>query len=650
MTDNRQRKTEIDNLNATISRPLAMMRPPECKTVTEWADKKRHLSSESSAEVGRWRTSRTPYLAEVMNAFSDAAICSVVMVASSQVGKSECLNNVIGASIDEDPSSILFINPTQTDAKEYSKLRIAPMIRDTPSLRAKVAKAKSRDSANTILQKSYPGGILTLCGSTEAHSLASKPIRRVLGDEVDRWAKSAGTEGDPWKLATARQITFYNAKNFRVSTPTVRGSSPIAAAFEEGTQEHWCHQCPHCGEFHEITFDDIRFEKEETVVNNKKAYRATSVWYVCPECACVSDEQTMKKQPAKWIATNPEALKRGVRSFWLKGFASPWSTWLSIVQEYLDALNDPEKLQVVYNTRFGELWEDRGDIPHEDEMLSRRESYGVRADGSEIELPDGVLVLTCGVDTQDDRLEYEVVGYGMFGETWGIKVGIIMGRPDLDATWEQLDDVIDHVYHFADGFTGLRIARTFVDEGGHFTQHVRQQCRRREGKRVFAIKGIAGESVPYTAPPKRMKIQLNNRYLGECWQYQIGVDSGKAIIMSNIMVQEAGANYCHFPARDDYGMGYFNGLLSEKKTWEATKTRSRWVWMKLPGHERNEPLDRRNYANAAFVSLSPNLDEIKRRILASRGKATKTAVATRQKTPKRVGAHHNSAVNGGYDW
>ena len=234
-------------INAAIGNALLGMKPPDDLTVTQWAEKKRRLSPENSAEPGPWRTSRTPYLEEVMDAFSDARVKRIVFVSSSQIGKSECINNIIGYIVDEDPGSILFIHPYAVDAKEYSKLRIAPMIRDCESLRKKVADLKSRDSGNTILQKSYPGGLLTLCGSGEAHALASKPIRYVLGDERDRWEKSAGSEGDPWKLVLARQITFYNAKAVEVSTPTVKGASAIEDSFLLGTMERWCIECPHCG-------------------------------------------------------------------------------------------------------------------------------------------------------------------------------------------------------------------------------------------------------------------------------------------------------------------------------------------------------------------------------------------------------------------
>ena len=486
-------------LNKVIAKAMAGMLPPDDLSVTEWAEQNRRLSAESAAEPGPWRTERTPYLREPMNAWTDPKIRHIVMVAASQVGKSEFLNNCIGYVIDQDPGSILFVHPTTIDAKEYSKLRIAPMIRDCPTLRKKVSDPKSRDSGNTILQKTYPGGILTMCGSTEAHALASKPIRYVLGDERDRWALSTGNEGDPWDLAMARQTTFYNAKSAEVSTPTVKNASAIEASYATGTMERWKSRCPHCGEYHEIQWADIRFEHDEIIVAGKKTYKVRSVCYACPGCGCISTEAEMKRAPARWEADNPAAYEQGTRSFWLNAFVSQWASWESIILKYLNAIGSTRKMQVVYNTCFGELWEDRGDLEDEDSLMARREEYPA-------ELPEGVLVLTAGVDTQDDRMEYEIVGHGHFGETWGIEKGIIMGRPDDDAVWAQLDELVfDRVLRFENG-VGLKMSMSFVDEGGHFTQEVRMQCRARLGKKVFCIKGMPGSDKPYTAPPKKQKI------------------------------------------------------------------------------------------------------------------------------------------------
>lgn len=621
-------------LNKAMRKVLAGMTPPDDLTVTQWAEAKRRLSAESAAEPGPWRTERTPYLREPMDAFTDPKVRHIVMVAASQVGKSEFLNNCIGYIIDEDPGSILFIHPTTIDAQEYSKLRIAPMLRDSPALRQKIAAPKSRDSHNTILQKAYPGGILTMCGSTEAHALASKPIRYVFGDERDRWATSAGNEGDPWDLAMARQTTFYNAKAVEVSTTTIKNASAIEAAYYTGTMERWNSKCPHCGEYHEIRWSDIRFEYDEIIVSHKKTYKVKKVYYTCPGCGCISTEAEMKRAPAKWIAENPEAYGQGTRSFWLNAFVSQWASWESIVLKYLNALGSTKKMQVVFNTCFGEPWEDRGDIEDENSLLARREDYGKDKNGEPVELPPGVLVLTAGVDTQDDRMEYEIVGHGFFGETWGIEKGIVMGRPDDDATWNKLDEVVfDRVMRFENG-VGLRVSMSFVDEGGHFTQSVRAQCNARISKKVFCIKGMPGQDKPYISPPKKQKIFVNQIAVGTCWQYQLGVDSGKEIIMDNLRVQTPGQKYCHFPKRDDYGSAYFAGLLSETKVYDPNKKQP-WSWKKIPGHERNEPLDCRNYALAAFKALPKNLDEIDRQIKAASGVRVPAPPSANITPPKR---------------
>lgn len=602
-------------MDRTFSRAFANYTPPADLTVSEWAAEHRVLSRESSAEAGPWRNERTPYMVEPMNAFSDPRVREISVVAMSQVGKSEMELNIIGYIIDQDPGSVLYIQPNLDDAKKFSRLRIAPMIRDCDTLRTKVSEVRSRDAGNTVLQKTFPGGMLTMVGSQSPSALASTPARYVLGDEVDRWALSAGSEGDPWALAAARTTTFYNAKMVAVSTPTIKGYSRIEKLFLDGTQERWCSQCPSCGEWHNITFDDIKFDFDTTGSGRRKSYTLHSVHWCCPACGCLHTEAEMRAQPARWIAENPGAIERGRRSFWVNAFSSPWRSWDKIVLKFLEVKNDPEELKVFYNTVLGELWEDRGDLEDEDTMLARREDYGTAEDGTPVELPDGVLVLTCGVDTQDDRLEYEVVGHGHYGETWGIKKGIIMGDPNYDDPWERLDEVVSHVYKFQNG-RGLTVSMTCVDSGGHKTQSVYMQTRARLQRRIFAIKGQGGDGIPYTKPPSKVKIVVGGKTVGQTWLYSIGVDAGKAAIMAALKVQEAGPKYCHFPRDNDrgYDLNFFNGLLSEKLVMKTERGRTRWAWEKLKGHERNEALDCRNYALAAFRILDPDLDAVERRL------------------------------------
>lgn len=608
MKRRRTKINEVKKLNRVVNKSVSNFKPPEQLTVSEWADKYRRLSSENSAEPGKWKTSRTPYLKEIMDTFVDPNVHRIAVAASSQVGKTEMEMNMLGYVIDNDPGPKMFIMPNmKPNAEEFSKRRLAPMIRDTPHLRNKVSDVKAKDGNNTIFTKSYPGGLLTITGSNSPANLASTPCRYVFGDERDRWTKSAGTEGDPWGLVEARTNTFYNYKMVEVSTPTIKGASAIEKSFSLGTQEYWCVECPHCHEYGFPKWDNIRFKPSAVKVGGTKQWAVEEIYYACPECGCASTEQEIRKAPKKWVANNPAAYKKGFRSFWINGFCSPWMSWEKIILKYLDSQDDPEKRKTVYNTLLGELWEDRSeDDCDEEELLDRREEY-------EAELPDGVLCLTCGVDTQNNRLEYEVVGYGFGEENWGIERGFLMGDPAEEEVWLKLDAIIDKVYRFKNG-KGLKISVTFVDSGGGRTQNVYEQCAKRVNKRVFAIKGKGGEGIPFTKPPSTTDIVKEGQAVGKVWLYQVGVDSGKDHIMTGLKVKtnERGKRYSHFPLNPEkkYDELYFNGLLSEKVVYVNGK----WKWEKISGHERNEPLDCRNYANAAFWVLRPNLDRLYQQI------------------------------------
>lgn len=605
---------------------MTLWKPPERIKVWEWADKNRTLTSESSAEPGPWRSDRTPYMIPIMEAFTDSGVERIIIMASAQVGKSEMLNNCFGYVVDNDPGPILWIQPTVEAGEDYSKQRIDSMIRNTPSIQVKIAPEKSRGRNNTILKKAFVGGSLSITGSNAPAGLRSKPIRYVFGDELDAWAMSAGNEGNPLMLAERRTETFFNRKIVVVSTPTVKGRSRIGDLYRSGTQEEWCLPCPDCGTHAFIHFDDILFEKETTQVGTQTQYTVTSVRWVCRACGALHTERKMKRQRGRMIARNPEALERGIRSFRLNAWVSPWMSWSKIVEEFLYAQKDPLKLQVVYNTLFGEEWEDRGELEDEETIMGRREAYGA-------DLPPGVLVLTCGVDTQDNRLEYEIVGHGRYGETWGIKKGIIMGRPDDKAVWAQLDDVLGATYHYADGKRGLTISMTCIDSGGHYTQEVYRECRARQNRRVFAIKGQGGDGIPFTKPPTQTKIVIDGAYIGQCWLYMVGVDAGKAAIISSLKVQEPGPKYCHFPLEEErgYDAAFFNGLLSERLVRRRSGNRERWVWEKLQGHARNEALDCRNYAMAALRILDPNMEAVENRLRS----APIQRAAEAKRTPKR---------------
>ena len=227
---------------------------PPVLTLSEWADKYRYLSPEDSAAAGRWVTESAPYQREPMDACSDALVEDVVFMWSAQTGKTQSLLNVLGYYIHQDPAPILMLQPTIEMAQTVSKDRFAPMLRDTPVLRGKVKDPRARDAGNTISHKTFAGGHVTFAGANSPASLASRPIRILLCDEVDRYPPSAGTEGDPVSLARKRTTTFWNRKRIYTSTPTLKGSSRIEALYEASDRRKFWVPCPHCADMQVLAF------------------------------------------------------------------------------------------------------------------------------------------------------------------------------------------------------------------------------------------------------------------------------------------------------------------------------------------------------------------------------------------------------------
>jgi phage terminase large subunit GpA-like protein len=573
---------------------FSILAPLPSITISQWADKYRRLSSESSARPGTWDTKKAPYQREIMDAISDMSIQKVVVMSAAQIGKTDgFILNPIGYFMHYDPSPIMVMQPTIQMAETFSKDRLSPMLRDTPVLKDKV-NDKSRNSGNTILQKIFPGGHVTMVGANSPSSLASRPMRILLADEIDRYPPTAGKEGDPLLLAAKRLTTYWNKKEVDVSTPTIKGLSRIEVEFEHSTQEIWHVPCPACGEFQPLEWAQFIFDKENL----------DTISFACNQCGTVSSETAWKEgfENGKFIARFPG---RPVRGFHINAFASLLVEWRELVEKFIIANEEKKKgniqlLKVWTNTEMGQTWEEEGQQLEEEDLMKRRERYNC-------EVPEDVLVLTAGVDTQDDRFEVEVVGWGEEKENWGIKYSVIYGDLKQKAVWDELDAYLSQTFTRADG-AKLKIICTCMDSGGHFTNEVYRFCKERTARRIFAIKGKGGAEVPYHGKPT-----YNNPVKAPL--FIIGVDTGKSILYSRLEVQEEGPNYCHFPK--DRGRGYtkdyFRGLTSEKLVMTYKKGRPSFVWtLKNSGYKRNEPLDVRNYATAALEIANPLLKKPER--------------------------------------
>jgi phage terminase large subunit GpA-like protein len=550
--------------------------PPPRQTVSEWADLSRMLSSESSAEPGRWRTDKAPYQRAIMDAQSDPNIAEVVVMKSSQVGWTEILNNTIGFYIAREPAPILLVQPTLEMAEAWSKDRFAPMIRDTPELSELVADPKSRGSGNTLLHKAFRGGHLTVVGANAPTALASRPIRFVMFDEVDRFPASAGTEGDPISLARRRAATFANRKVLMGSTPTIKGSSRIEAAFDESDQRYYMVPCPHCRETQRLIWSQVHWP-------DTQPERAV---YVCQHCGVEltdADKPEMLRA-GEWEATRPFA---GIAGFHISELYSPWSTWGEMAVAFLRAKKFPETLQTWINTALGETWEQKGDTLEPTGLMARREPYSAQ------QLPAGVLLVTAGVDTQDNRLEAFLYGWGDQEEAWHLETKVFRGDPGGAEVWAELDAWLKIARRTDDGRT-LLVEAACVDSGGSFTQHVYRYCNARKRFRIWAIKGAAGSGrLAWPKYATRVRTTAGELFI-------IGVDTIKSVLYGRLQrVTEPGPGYVHFSAECDDG--FFAQLTSETRLYKTIQGRRVSFWKPKSANARQEALDGTVYAYAAMI-------------------------------------------------
>lgn len=552
--------------------------PPPRQTIAEWAAQERKLSPEASAEPGQWMNERAPHAVAPMEAMSPGDPCeTVVLKWSAQSAKSEVLLNCIGFYASNDPGPIMAIQPNMKPMGEsFSKDRVSPMFRDTPSLSNMFKDTGRRESNNTISHKVFPGGHLTIAGANSPSSLASRPIRILLMDEVDRF--EATKEGDAQKLAEKRTRTFHNRKILKVSTPTYENFG-IDAEYDVCQQQwQWHLACLHCGEYQFPIFKFFQFDKENP--------EATT--YSCGHCGAIHthEDEFKVKATGKWVCLRDSGDKS--KGFHFNQWASPFARWSETVTEFLNAKDDPQKLQTVINTAFAETWSEQGDSVDPDSLMGRRENYDVA--------PADVLLLVAGVDVQDDRLEMEVVGYGEGEESWGIEYNTIWGDPGRPDVWRDLDAALQRDFKTEDG-RRLNIAAACVDSGGHHTSAVYDFCSKRAGRRVFAIKGMAGEGKPIVSASNTKRY---GRTGGNVRLFTVGVDTVKRIVMSRLNIDD-GPGSCHFPTR--YDEEYFAQLTAEEIRTKYIKGVPTQFWYQT--RKRNEALDIRVYALAALKLLNP---------------------------------------------
>jgi phage terminase large subunit GpA-like protein len=567
-------------------------------TLSEWADSKRMISPEESAEAGRWRTDRVPYLREIMDCISDPRQREVVIMKGAQIGYTQgVILNGIGYYIDQDPAPILVVQPSEGDAEKFSKEKLAPMLRDTPCLTGKVSDSRSRDSDNTILAKAYPGGHLGMTGATSPKGLRARTRRVVFFDEVDGYPPSAGAEGDPITLAKKRTLTFSRRKIVYGSTPTIKGLSRIERLFEESDQRYLYLPCPHCGYMQRLIWGG----KDSEFGIKWEVGKPSTAHYVCEKNGCRIEERHKMSMLRKreWRAHNPGAERAG---FHISGLYSCFegSNWAECVKEFLSAKSKPEELQGWVNTVLAELWEGFGDSVDSNILANRFEKF-------KAQVPAGVAVLTRSVDVQGDRIETSVWGWGEGTECWPIEHEIIPGDPkilegqrvtlrgdEVSSPWDTLAEVLERSYQHELGFA-MKPRVTFIDSGdGGTTDAVYKFCRPRLRQRVFAIKGANIEGAPLLSVASRIK-------KAKILLYHVGSWTAKETLLARLKkLTESGPGYIHIPTWMD---GEHLNQLTAEKVVPKPGARHKRIFSKT--HDRNEQMDLWVYGYAALHQLGP---------------------------------------------
>lgn len=567
-----------------------LLPPPEL-TIYEWADKYRILSSEASSEPGPWRTSRFPYLKEIMYELSpQSGSETVTCMKGAQLGLTELAINTIGYTIHWDPKPILYIQKTVDAVMKFSAQRFSKSLENTPEVYNRLPKkGTTSDNTNTKLLKNFPGGILIMGGANSAASLRSMPIALLILDEEDSYEMDIQEEGDPTILAERRTANFPNRKIFHLSTPKVKETSKIEPLFEEGDQRYFFVPCPFCAHFQTIRWENIIYTDNDPKTAKLK----------CEGCNELIKEyhKTYMLDNGEWRAMYPG---RDSVSFHINSLYSPigFYSWRDAVKLWLKYRkdNNTEILRTFVNTVLGETYSEAGKMVDYTGLSSHKEIYSAP-------VPEEVLVLTAGVDVQEDRIECEIVGWGENQKSWSIDYSRYVGDTESNYVWEQLDQHLLKTWRHQTGID-MNLACVAIDSG-HRAKIVYKFCLSRFHRRVFPIKGVPGWGKGLINRP----INMNQHGV---WLYNAYVDEIKSKIYSQLKVEDENVQgYCCFPDRPEYDTSYFKMLTAEKLLRKRVSGQYKLVW-ELPPGRHNEALDCRGYSIAALNILKPNFEEIKK--------------------------------------
>lgn len=439
-----------------IKKSLELLKPPEELTVSEWAGKYRFLDERSSSMPGKWKNEMTPYLVGIMDEFNNYQTEKIVFCKCTQLGGTEALNNMICFSVAQDPAPMMIVYPTSELADSVVEQRIKPMLKASKETKKHF---KERNSNKKELQ--FDNMYISIVGSNSPSELASRPIRYLFLDEVDKYPNESKKEADPISLAVERTKTFNNRKIYMCSTPTTRTGHIWEEKEKADIEKHYFVPCPHCGEFIELKFAQIRWPDDNEKLS--AADKAEFAQYICQECGnVINDSDKMEMlQKGKWETVKENTKFTKTVAFWINTLYSPFTRFAQIAKAYLIAKDDTEALHNFTNSWLAEPWEDTKLKTNAETVMERQ------TDLPEFVVPEWTRLLTAGVDVQETSLYYIIRAWGEYLTSQLVTRGQVTSFRDIervmnleymkpDGTVKLVDlclidsgDQTDEVYDFA---------------------------------------------------------------------------------------------------------------------------------------------------------------------------------------------------------
>ncbi|HIF3099205.1 TPA: phage terminase large subunit family protein [Salmonella enterica] len=593
---------KMNNIMLTIRKGLQPLIRPLPMTAVEWADAFYYLPKESSYGSGEWET--LPFQVAIMNAMGNDRIRTVNLIKSARVGYTKMLLGVVGYFIEHKSRNNLLFQPTDSAAEDFMKSHVEATIRDVPCLKTLAPWLGRKHRDNTLTMKRFSSGVGFWClGGAAAKNYREKSVDTVCYDELSSFEPDVEKEGSPTLLGDKRIEGSVWPKSIRGSTPKAKGTCQIEKAANESAHFMRFHvPCPHCGEEQYLKFGDgstpfgLKWEKG----------KPETVYYLCEHNGCVIRQSELDQKAGRWICDNTGMWTRdGLAYFSASGEEvppprsitfhiwtaySPFTTWIQIIYDWLDALKDPNGVKTFINTTLGEPYEEAVAEKLSHELLLEKVIHYAAP------VPERVVYLTAGIDSQRNRYEMYVWGWAPGEEAFLIDKQIIMGRHDDEDTLQRVDAVINKKYRHADG-TDISISRICWDIGGIDAEIVYKRSKKHGIFRVLPVKGASVYGKPVITMPKK-------RNQSGVFLCEIGTDTAKEMLYARMGAVTAPADEAtpyaiRFPDNPDvFTEVEAKQLVAEELVEKLVNGKFRLLW-DAKGR-RNEALDCLVYASAAL--------------------------------------------------